>query len=206
MKPEKIKTLFLDIGGVLLTNGWGRESRVQAAEKFKLDYKEMDERHHLTFDTYEMGKLTLDQYLNRLVFYEERNFTKDDFKTFMFERSKPYEETLAFFKELKQKHSLKIIAVSNEGRELNEYRIKKFKLHELFNAFVSSCYVRFRKPDADIFRMACDIAQALPNETIHIDDRMMFVEVARSVGIHGIHHVDLKSTKEKLEHINFTNK
>jgi putative hydrolase of the HAD superfamily len=203
MKDNKISTLFLDIGGVLLTNGWGRESRVQAAEQFKLDYKEMDERHHLTFDTYEMGKLTLDQYLNRLVFYEERSFSKEDFKTFMFERSKPYEETLAFFKELKQKHKLNIIAVSNEGRELNEYRIKKFKLHELFNAFVSSCYVHFRKPDADIFRMACDIAHAIPSETIHIDDRLMFVEVARSVGLHGLHHVDLNSTKEKIKHINF---
>src|SRR6202044_1979163 len=106
MKNEKIKTLFLDIGGVLLTNGWGRDSRKRASELFKLDYKEMDERHHLTFDTYEMGKLTLDEYLNRLVFYEVRGFTKDDFKTFMFERSKPYEETISFFKELKQKHKL----------------------------------------------------------------------------------------------------
>ena len=203
MTNNKISTLFLDIGGVLLTNGWGRESRVQAAEQFKLDYKEMDERHHLTFDTYELGKLTLDQYLNRLVFYEERDFTKDDFKTFMFERSKPYEESLAFFRELKQKHKLNVIAVSNEGRELNEYRIKKFELHNLFDAFVSSCYVRFRKPDADIFRMACDIAHAIPAETIHVDDRLMFVEVARSVGLHGLHHVDLNSTKEKIKHINF---
>ena len=203
IKDEKIKTIFLDIGGVLLTNGWGRGSRVQAAEQFKLDYKDMDERHHLTFDTYEMGKLTLDQYLNRLVFYTERDFSKDDFKTFMFERSKPYEETLAFFRELKHKHKLSVVAVSNEGRELNEYRIKKFKLHDLFDAFISSCYVRFRKPDADIFRMACDIAHAAPHETIHIDDRLMFVEVARTIGLHGLHHVDLPSTKEKIAKLNF---
>jgi putative hydrolase of the HAD superfamily len=203
MKNEKIKTLFLDIGGVLLTNGWGRDSRKRAAELFKLDYKEMDERHHLTFDTYEMGKLTLDEYLNRLVFYEVRGFTKADFKEFMFAESKPYEETITFFKELKSKHNLNVIAVNNEGRELNEHRIKKFKLHELFNGFVSSCYVKFRKPDADIFLLACDVAQTLPQHALHIDDRQMFVEVARTVGLQGMQHVDLESTKEKIKSINF---
>ena len=203
MSNDKIRTLFLDIGGVMLTNGWGRESRKQAAEQFNLDYKEMDERHHLTFDTYEMGKLTLDGYLNRLVFYEKRGFTKDDFKDFMFSRSIEYPGVIDFFKELKAKHNLKVLAVSNEGRELNEYRIGKFKLHELFDAFVSSCYVHFRKPDTDIFKMACDLAQTHPQNAIHIYDRMMFVEVARSVGLHALHHIDLESTKEKIKHINF---
>lgn len=203
MATEKIKTLFLDIGGVMLTNGWGRDSRQKAAEKFELDYAEMDERHHLTFDTYEMGKLTLDQYLNRLVFYEKRDFTKDEFKDFMFSRSKEYPGVIDFFKELKEKHKLKVVAVSNEGRELNEYRINKFKLGELFDAFVSSCYVKFRKPDVDIFKMACDLAQTLPHNAIHVDDRLMFVEVARSVGLHGLHHKDLESTKEKIKAINF---
>ncbi|UAY52212.1 HAD family hydrolase [Ferruginibacter albus] len=203
MKTQKIKTLFLDIGGVLLTNGWGKNSRKLAAEKFNLDYAEMDERHHLTFDTYELGKLTLDQYLNRVIFYEKKDFSKDDFRNFMFEQSKPYEETIAFFKEIKQTHRVKVVAVNNEGRELNEYRISKFNLHDLFDGFVSSCYVNFRKPDEDIFKMACNIAQAKPHEAIHIDDRQMFVEIARSVGLHGFHHTDLNSTKEKIAKLNF---
>jgi putative hydrolase of the HAD superfamily len=206
MKGDQIGTLFLDIGGVLLTNGWGGSSRKLAAEKFKLDFKEMDERHHLTFDTYEMGKLTLDQYLKRLVFYEPRNFSIDDFKKFMFEQSKPFTENIEFFKELKAKHKLHVIAVSNEGRELNEYRIKTFKLHELFDAFVSSCYVKFRKPDTDIFHTACDIAHTLPNQTLMIDDRLMFVEVARSVGLHAMQYTSLDSIKEKISHVNFLHK
>jgi putative hydrolase of the HAD superfamily len=206
MKGEQIGKLFLDIGGVLLTNGWGGSSRKLAAEKFNLDFKEMDERHHLTFDTYEMGKLTLDQYLKRLVFYEPRDFSVDDFKKFMFEQSKPFPENIEFFKELKAKHKLHVIAVSNEGRELNEYRIKTFKLHELFDAFVSSCYVKFRKPDTDIFHIACDIAHTLPSQTLMIDDRLMFVEVARSVGIHAMQYTSLESIKEKISHVNFLHK
>jgi putative hydrolase of the HAD superfamily len=203
MKGEQISTLFLDVGGVLLTNGWGSGSRKLAAEKFKLDFKDMDERHHLTFDTYEMGKLTLDQYLKRLVFYEPKEFSIEEFKTFMFEQSKPLPESVAFFKELKAKHKLHVIAVNNEGRELNDYRIKTFKLDELFDAFVSSCIVKFRKPDTDIFHIACDIAHTTPEQTLMIDDRLMFVEVARSVGLHALQFTSLESIKEKISHVNF---
>jgi putative hydrolase of the HAD superfamily len=201
-KPT-ITTLFLDVGGVLLTNGWDRAARKQAATKFNLDLEELNERHHLTFDTYELGKLTLDQYLDRLVFYEPRSFSKEEWITFMCERSQAFEETIMFFKDFKAKHNVQIFAVNNEGKELNEYRIKTFKLHELFDAFVSSCYVKFRKPDADIFRMACDIAQALPEQAIHVDDRMMFVDVACTVGIHGIHFKNLELLKEQLSNFNF---
>jgi putative hydrolase of the HAD superfamily len=198
-----ITTLFLDVGGVLLTNGWDRTARKEAAKLFALDYDEMDERHHLTFDTYELGKLTLDEYLTRLVFYEKRNFTKDDFRDFMFRQSKALGDNIAFFKELKAQHNIKVVAVNNEGKELNEHRIKTFKLHELFDGFVSSCYVKFRKPDADIFRMACDIAQTLPRNAIHVDDRRMFVEVASTVGINGVHFTDVPSFKEKIKTFNF---
>src|ERR1700730_9061697 len=138
---NKITTLFLDIGGVLLTNGWDSQARHLAATRFELDEEEMNERHHLTFDTYESGKLTLDEYLERIVFYEKRNFSKDEFKAFMFEQSRPIEGSIEYFKELKVQWKLKIIAVNNEARELNEFRIHEFGLGKLFDAFISSCYV-----------------------------------------------------------------
>ena len=80
MQNQPITTLFLDIGGVLLTNGWGRSSRTLSAKKFNLDLPEMEERHHLCFDTYEMGKLSIDDYLKQVVFSEKRDFKLDDFK------------------------------------------------------------------------------------------------------------------------------
>ncbi|MEI9935495.1 MAG: HAD family hydrolase [Ferruginibacter sp.] len=203
MKSQTISTLFLDVGGVLLTNGWDRTARQFAAINFELDLEELNERHHLTFDTYELGKLTLDEYLDRLVFYEARNFSRDDFKSFMFAQSQAFEENILFFKELKAKYRLKVFAVNNEGKELNEYRIKTFKLHELFDAFISSCYVKFRKPDADLFRMACNISQTLPQHTMHIDDRPMFVDVACKVGINGLHYTELNLLKEQLKTFNF---
>ena len=203
--PAKIKTLFLDIGGVLLTNGWDREGRKRAVEKFGLDGEEINERHHLTFDTYEEGKLTLEEYLARVVFYEPRDFTVEDFINFMYAQSKPYEENLAYFKELKKQHSLKVIAVSNEGRELNEHRIKEYKLNELFDAYISSCYIHLRKPDMDVWRMACDISQTRPENALYIDDRLMFVEVAHSYNIRALHFQELDAAKEEIKGLLFHN-
>jgi len=203
MKKEKIKTLFLDIGGVLLTNGWDHLARNRAIAYFKLDGDEMNERHHLTFDTFEEGKLTLNEYLERVVFYEKRKFSEEEFIQFMFQQSVAYEDTIDFFKKLKKEHRLRVIAISNEGRELNAYRIKKFKLNELFDAFVSSSYVHYRKPDVDIFRMASDISQTSPKHSLYIDDRPMFVEIAKSLGMHGIHYKGLDETKTQLKKFKF---
>ncbi len=195
----KITTLFLDIGGVLLTNGWDRTARKRAADKFNLDLDEMNERHHLTFDTYEEGKLSLDTYLNRVVFHRDRFFSREDFRNFMFEQSKPYQEMIDLIYVIKKSYGLKVAAVSNEGKELAVYRIKKFKLDELMDFFVSSCFVHYRKPDEDIYRMALDMSQAVPEQVVYIDDRALFIEVAEGLGIRGIHHAGHQSTKRQLD-------
>jgi len=191
----RIKALFTDVGGVLLTNGWDRGARKRAAEQFHLDLAEMDQRHHLTFDTYEIGKLSLDVYLDRIVFYEPRSFSRDDFKTFVFAQSQPYPEMLELVRQTKVRNKLKLAVVSNEGRELTEYRIRQFGLEGFVDFFVSSCFVHFRKPDTDIFRMAIDLAQTPPDQTVYLDDRPLFVEVARTMGLRAIHHTSYGETK-----------
>ncbi len=199
---KKIKTppttIFTDIGGVLLTNGWDREGRGKAIQRFKLDPVETEERHHLTFDTYESGKISLSEYLKRLVFYTRRNFTEEDFRKFMFNQSKPYPEMLALIRGIKEKYGIKIAVVSNEGRELNNHRINKFKLGEFVDFFISSCFVHFRKPDADIFKVALDIAQVSAEKVIYLEDRPLFVQVADTLGIRGIIHRDFNTTRKQL--------
>src|SRR5450830_1012782 len=197
--PSNITTLFLDIGGVLLTNGWDRNIRIRAAEKFGLDQDEMNERHHLTFDTYEEGKLSLDEYLNRVVFFQERSFSREEFKAFMYAQSQPFPEMIELIRGLKTQYGLQVAAVSNEGRELTVYRVQQFKLSTFINFFVSSCFVHYRKPDTDMYRIALDIAQVSPQQVVYIDDRPMFVEVAQGLGIYGIIHINYKTTQETLE-------
>lgn len=194
-----VSTIFTDIGGVLLTNGWDHEARKRAIEKFNLDAEETQERHHLCFDTLEVGKIPLDDYLNRVIFYKRRNFDRNDFWKFMRDQSKPLPGMIKLLLHLKKKYKLKIAVVSNEGRELAEYRIRKFALNELADFYIVSSFVHFRKPDPDIYRIAIDIAQVAPEKVAYIEDREMFVQVARSLGIHGIKHSDINSTVEKLK-------
>jgi putative hydrolase of the HAD superfamily len=193
-----VTTLFLDIGGVMLSNGWGHESRRSAADVFNLDFDEMDERHHVIQITYEEGKITLNEYLKRVVFYQKRSFTVDQFREFMFSQSTPNIEMIEYIHRLKEKYDLKIAVVNNEGRELNEHRIKKFKLNQFVDFFISSCFVHFRKPDADIFRIALDIAQVPVQHVVYIEDMQMFVDVANDLGIRSIHHKNYLSTSAEL--------
>ena len=195
---NKITTLFLDIGGVLLTNGWGHDFRKLAAEKFHLDETEVEERHNIMFVTYEEGRMTLAEYLDRVVFYQERDFSFDQFRDFMFSLTTPHPEMIAFIKKLKEKYGLKIVAVSNEASELNAYRINTFGLNSFIDFFISSCYVHFRKPDPAIYRMALDTSQACADEVVYIDDVQLFVDVATDLGISSIRHINYLSTSEAL--------
>ncbi|MCH9626307.1 MAG: Phosphoglycolate phosphatase [Chlamydiales bacterium] len=195
----EVKALLLDIGGVLMTNGWGHQLRMQTAEVFKVDYSEMNSRHHLVFDTYETGKLTFDEYLKRIIFYEERPYSIQDVKQYIFDQVKPFPEMIQMVKDLKEKHHLKVGVVSNEGRELAVDRIKRFELSSFIDFFIVSSFVHFRKPDLDIYRLALDVAQVPPSEIVYIDDRKLLVEVAKTVGIQGIHHRSFESTRDTLE-------
>jgi len=191
----KITHLFTDLGGVLLTNGWDRGLRKLVATQFNVDAAEMDERHHLTYDTYEAGKISLSVYLRRVIFWEPRDFTEEAVVDFMLAQAKSFPEMIELYKRIKANNEIKIVVVSNEGRELTADRIQRFGLKEFVDIFVVSSYVHFRKPDEDIFRIALDVAQAEPGEVVYVDDRQMFVEVACRLGMREVWHRDLDRTR-----------
>jgi putative hydrolase of the HAD superfamily len=190
--------VFVDIGGVLLTNGWDHHARRRAANHFKLPWADMNARHRLNFEIHEEGKLAFEDYLSRIVFYEKRPFTRAQFRSFMCAQSKPHIEMIELVSQLKTRHGLKIAVVSNESRELNAYRIRKFKLDGFVDAFISSCFVHLRKPDIEIFRLALDVAQTTAEQVIYIENTEMFVQIAEGLGIRSILHTDYRSTLAKL--------
>jgi HAD superfamily hydrolase (TIGR01509 family) len=197
-KPHSITTLFVDVGGVLLTNGWDHLARRRAARHFKLNWAEMDERHRLVFETHEEGKLSFEEYLGWVVFFKKRPFTRNQFRAFMFAQSKPYPKMLGLVAQLKTRHGLKVIVVSNESREVNAHRIRAFRLDRLVDAFISSCFVGMQKPDAAIFRLALDFAQTAPERALFIDNTPMFVQIAERLGMRSILHTDYESTIVKF--------
>ena len=198
MSAAAVRALFVDIGGVLATNGWDTDSRAAAVEHFALDARDVDSRHRMMFELFERGKISWQQYLDRVVFNVPRPFTADEFSRFVLARSRAYPEMIELVRRVKQNHGLKVVVVSNEGRELTEHRLKLLDLASVMDVFVCSCFVRLRKPDIDIFRLACDLAQVAPGEVAYIEDRAMFAEVAATLGIRGIVHRGIDTTRIAL--------
>ena len=194
----QIDTLFWDIGGVILTNGWDRPSRKEAANAFRLDWEEFQDRHDLSFPAFDSGQITLNEYLDRTLFYRARPFTREEFTAFMFARSKEYPETRGILDKLASSGKYFIGAINNEPLELNQYRIEAFHLRKDFLVFFSSCYLRARKPEEMIFRVALEVTQRPPEECLFIDDRPLNLESPRRLGMNTILHQNAEQLRAEL--------
>jgi len=194
-----IRALFWDIGGVLLTNAWDRTERAQAFEKFPVDADEFHSRHELVVSSFERGKITLDEYLDRTIFYQPRPFSKEEFRQYMFTLSQPISENLKFARALAGSGTYFMGTINNESRELNAYRIATFDLRKIFRVFFSSCYVGLRKPEADIYRVALEVTQFPADECCFIDDRALNLECAAKLGMHVIQMQTPEQLRRDLE-------
>jgi putative hydrolase of the HAD superfamily len=192
-----IRALFWDICGVLLTNAWDHEERDLAVERFLLSKPEFEARHKELVHAFEEGKISLDDYLGRVVFYQPQTFSREEFKQFMFSLSKPKPQSLELARSLSGKYVTAVI--NNESRELNQYRIQQFQLAEVFNVFVSSCFVGLRKPDERIYRLALDLTQQAPQDCIFIDDRPENLAGAEKAGMKTLLMKDAQQLRRDLQ-------
>jgi len=193
----EIRALFWDVGGVLLSNAWDHEERDRAVSQFLLDKTEFEARHTELVPAFEEGRMSLDEYLRRTVFYEPRTFTPEDFKRFMFSLSKPKTGVLEIAKSLSDKYFM--ATINNESRELNEYRIQTFGLVDYCVLFVSSCFVAIRKPDERIYRLALELSQHAPEGCCFIDDRPVNIEAAAKVGMRTVLMKDPAQLRRDLQ-------
>lgn len=193
-----ITTLFWDVGGVLLTNGWPGESRRLAAQHFNLDREEFESRHDSIMAAFETGGTGLEEYLDHTVFYRSRPFTREEFKKFMLDQSKPHPATLALAARLAESRKYLLCTLNNESVELNLYRIERFLLRRCFTAFFSSCFLGVRKPDEAIYRAALQITQKAPEACLFIDDRAPNIEAAARLNIATIHYQNAARLQEEL--------
>jgi len=196
---SEITTLFWDIGGVIMTNGWDTTARRRAAEVFHLDWEEFQDRHDLSFPALDSGMISLNEYLNRTLFYRTRPFTREEFTAFMFAQSKEYPESRAVLDKVARLGRYFIAAINNEPLELNEYRIAAFHLRRDFQVFFSSCYLHTRKPEEMIYRIALEVTQRPPGECVFIDDRALNLENPRKLGIKTIHYQGAEQLRADLK-------
>jgi putative hydrolase of the HAD superfamily len=195
----QIRAIFWDVGGVLLSNAWDREQRERALEHFKLDETEFADRHEMVISSFERGKISLDEYLQRTIFYRKRAFTPAEFREFMCSLSQPFPDVLELARGLAKSAKYLMCSINNESRELNEYRIRKFGLSGIFMLFLSSCYVGLRKPEEGIYRLALDVTQKLPEQCCFVDDRALNLEAAERLGIHTIRMESAQQLRRELQ-------
>ena len=193
-----IRAIFFDVGGVLLTNAWDRAQRMTALEHFHLDEEEFHDRHEMVVSSFERGKITLDEYLDRTIFYRARAFTRDEFREFMFSLSQSFPDAIEFAQQLADAGKYFLGTINNESRELNYYRIEKCGLRRIFSLFVSSCFVGFRKPERDIYRLALEMTQIPAAECCFIDDRPLNLECSVKLGMQAIEMRGLAELKKDL--------
>lgn len=196
-----ITTIFFDIGGVLLTDGWGHDSRRAAAEKFGLDWDEYSDRHEKVAHAIETNRMSLDQYLTRAIFYRPRTFTREEFREYIFAQSQPKPRSNEIAKSLAASHKYFMATINNEILELNVYRIEAFGLTDIFPIFFSSCFLGVRKPDEAIYRTALQVTQRKPEECLFIDDREVNLECPRELGMQTILFRDAEQLRQELEEV-----
>jgi putative hydrolase of the HAD superfamily len=193
-----IRAIFWDVGGVLLSNAWDHTQRAAALEHFHLDEEEFHDRHEMVVSSFERGKITLDEYLDRTIFYRTRPFTPDAFRDYMYSLSQPFPDVLQFAQALTDSGKYFMGTINNESRELNDYRIEKFGLLKIFRLFVSSCFVGFRKPERDIYRLALETTQIPAEQCCFIDDRALNLECAVKLGMRTIQMQQLEQLRGDL--------
>jgi len=204
MDLAKISAIFWDVGGVLLSNAWDREQRQRTLKHFDLDEVEFDDRHEMLVSSLERGKISLQEYLERTIFYRPRSFTLDAFKEYMFSLSQPDPETLQLARALSRSCKYLMSTINNESKELNLFRIQTFGLREIFSLFVSSCFVGLRKPEDGIYHLALEITQRAPEECCFIDDRPLNLDSASRLGMHVIQMENVEQLRQELQKLGVT--
>jgi len=194
-----ITTIFFDIGGVLLTDGWGHDSRRAAAEKFGLDWDEYSDRHEKVGHAIETNRMSLEQYLDRTIFYRPREFSREEFRAFIFAQSQPKPESIEIVTQLAGSKKYFLATINNEILELNVYRLEHFGLRRYFPIFFSSCFLGLRKPDEAIYRLVLQVTQQTPDQCIFIDDREVNLECPRELGMSTILFRDVERLRSELQ-------
>jgi putative hydrolase of the HAD superfamily len=195
----EIRHIFFDIGGVLGSNGWDHEQRNRAVQRFGLTAEDFEWRHKEVVAEWEEGRITIDEYLDIAVFHTKRDFSREEFISFMYSQSVPDEATIAIARQLARNTGYSMMTLNNESEELNKYRIEKFGIAEIFEGFLSSCWLGVRKPIRRFYNRGLGIAHAEPASSLFIDDRQQNLISASTLGINVIHFTSAAQLRSDLE-------
>jgi putative hydrolase of the HAD superfamily len=198
---SSVELVLFDVGGVLGSNGWDREQRDAAVERFHLNAEDFQYRHEETVGALEAGQISLDEYLDLTVFCEGRSFSKDEFRRFMFDQSVAWPDSIAVARELADSAVVRMATLNNECAELNVYRIEHFGLADIFPTFFTSCWLGTRKPTHEIYQRVLGMTQADPARTLFIDDRVQNLRPAEALGMRTMLFRNAEALRKELSSV-----
>ena len=198
---NEIRHIFFDIGGVLGSNGWDHEQREQAIARFALNSEDFEWRHKEVVSDWEEGRITLDEYLDIAVFHTARGFSREEFIEFMHSESIPNEGTIEIARRLSRQPGYTLMTMNNEAEELNTFRIEKFGISQIFEAFLSSCWLGVRKPIRRFYHRGLGIAHAEATTSLFIDDRQQNLISASTLGMNVVHFKSAEQLRSDLERV-----
>lgn len=186
-----IKTIFWDIGGVLLTNGWDRGQRTEVLTRLGIDLDDYESRHEAANYLWERGLSTAREYFDKTIFYDgspDTSLTFEELWPQVCAESKILNpECFDILGVLKTSGLYKIATLNNESRELNLHRLDTFRLRPFFDYFICSGYVGEMKPLPGIYRSAIEISGHEPQTSLFIDDKAENCAAAEAFGMNAIH-------------------
>jgi len=192
--------ILFDIGGVLLTNGWDHQERAAIVDQFHLDSAAFEAHHARAFEAWERGEISISEYLDAVVFYEPRSFTREEFFNAICAQSKDLpDEAMRILKELAASDKCMIGSLNNEARETHEFRVEKFGLRQYLTFTCTSCYMGMRKPDPEIYRRTLGILGKRAERSLFIDDRLENVAAAAAVGMKAIRFTGADALRRDLQ-------
>ena len=207
----EIRTIFWDIGGVILSNGWDRDQRARVLGPLGVDLAGYEKRHPSENFYWERGRIDAATFFDRTIFKPRNsepsklNFTFDDlWPKVCGESSFPYPESFDILVALKSSGHFKLATLNNESIELNEYRLDTFGLRQQFDYFICSGHINEMKPHPDIFRAAIRISGQPASTAVFIDDKQENIDAAVYHGMHGIRFESPAQLRSSLADLGIT--
>jgi putative hydrolase of the HAD superfamily len=198
-----IRTVFWDIGGVLLSNGYGRSERAGVYADLQLSMGEIADAEARRDEAnwyWERGLIDEVEFFKRTLFYTPRNFMLTDvWASVEAQQRVLHPESIEMLHRMHARRQVRLASLNNESRELNAFRLKRFELRQYFDFCICSAYVHEMKPAAGIYRSALEIGGDKPGEACFIDDNEDNIAAANAAGFVGLHFTSPSALRAQLD-------
>jgi putative hydrolase of the HAD superfamily len=203
MTRPPMKVIIYDLGNVILPFNHYRIAEKLSRFSQRKEFQDPPKIFSYLFDFekgavngYEVGKVSSLEFFQSLKEFLQLSLSFEEFVPIWDDIFLENQEVSQII--LSQKGRWKLGLLSNTNPLHFDYILSKFPIVRVFDQWILSHEVGFKKPAVGIYQKAIEWASVEPQKIIFIDDMEKHVEVAVSLGMQGIHFISAKQLKEEL--------